>query len=310
MWELRGVPALAARWKADVVVGLSGVALPGVKVPQVVFAANPRPIVAVPFRERDHWLKHPVQRLAYRASARRAALTVFNSAHLRGLHARYVSTAPSPSLVVPHGLSGTTFTAARGRPERSRLGIVAASVWSRYKGPETLVDAISLVRGRLGIPTTLTLVGPWQDRKHRSSIEGRVRSLSLGESVEITGFVSRDRLHSEYAAARLFVLPSHTESFGLPALEAQAFGTPTVGSSTTAMPEVCGAGGVYCEPGQSEVLAQLIAQVLDDQCLWERMSAEARANARRHTWASAAAPLVDLLHQHAGARRAPFTIAA
>lgn len=63
-----------------------------------------------------------------------------------------------------------------------------------------------------------------------------------------------------YNVMDVFCLPSLSEGFGLPALEAQACGTPTVLSSTTAMPELAGEGAVQVDPMSSEDIARGILE--------------------------------------------------
>ena len=48
--------------------------------------------------------------------------------------------------------------------------------------------------------------------------------LGLAESVEFTGWISREKLYDLYAGAFAFVYPSTFEGFGLPVLEALAAG--------------------------------------------------------------------------------------
>lgn len=61
---------------------------------------------------------------------------------------------------------------------------------------------------------------------------------ALRERVHLTGFVSDDELGLLYANARLFVLPSLYEGFGMPAVEALGMGVPTIVSNAYALPEV------------------------------------------------------------------------
>ena len=51
-----------------------------------------------------------------------------------------------------------------------------------------------------------------------------------------------------YEGARLLVLPSWHEGFGLPALEAMALGVPVVASNRGALPEVVGDAGLMVAP--------------------------------------------------------------
>lgn len=72
---------------------------------------------------------------------------------------------------------------------------------------------------------------------------------SLCDRVHLTGFVNDTELGILYANARLFVLPSLYEGFGMPAIEALGLGVPTIVSNTYALPEVTlGYAGLIDDP--------------------------------------------------------------
>ena len=62
--------------------------------------------------------------------------------------------------------------------------------------------------------------------------------------------------------ARLLVLPSFDEGFGLPAVEAMAAGVPVVASRRGALPEVCGDAAVYVDPDDAAGMAATVAELL------------------------------------------------
>lgn len=67
------------------------------------------------------------------------------------------------------------------------------------------------------------------------------------ERVRFLGYVEDETLAGLYAGARVFVLPSQDEGFGLPALEAMGSGTPVIVSDGGALPETVGeAGRIFC----------------------------------------------------------------
>ena len=71
----------------------------------------------------------------------------------------------------------------------------------------------------------------------------------------ITGFVSEEVLHTLYAEANVFLYPSLREGFGLPILEAMAFGTPVVTSNISSMPEVAGEAAFLVNPFSVEEIS-------------------------------------------------------
>ena len=139
------------------------------------------------------------------------------------------------------------------------------------------------------------LAGAWPDSAYERNIRRLVAALGLGAAVEFAGFVSRARLERLYAESRVFCLMSRCESFGIPAVEAQLFGTPVVSSTVCAIPEICGRGGVFCDPDDVPGVAAALRLLLQDAAEWARLSAAARVNAERFAWSRCSRSLVECL---------------
>jgi glycosyltransferase involved in cell wall biosynthesis len=80
------------------------------------------------------------------------------------------------------------------------------------------------------------------------------------------------------------ILPSFTEGFGMPAIEAMACGAPVVVSARGSLPEVVGGCGVYVEPDQPDSIAAGIARLLDDSALAGRLKLDGLAHAATFSW--------------------------
>lgn len=92
------------------------------------------------------------------------------------------------------------------------------------------------------------------------SIYDRAKSSSRSHQLLLTGRVPDELLPALYWQAEALVLPSLSEGFGMPLLEAMAAGCPSVTSNTSAMPEVAGGAAVLVDPLSLEDIEQGIRQ--------------------------------------------------
>jgi glycosyltransferase involved in cell wall biosynthesis len=89
-----------------------------------------------------------------------------------------------------------------------------------------------------------------------------LRELQISERVLQTPPLSRAELAALYRNARLVVLTSDREGFGLPAVEALAAGAVVVVSDIPAFREVAGEAAVFCPPGEVERWADSVGSLL------------------------------------------------
>jgi glycosyltransferase involved in cell wall biosynthesis len=297
LWEATDLPRLARRLRADRVFTPSGTVAPTLRLPQVSFAQNPWCLVRGLSRTPAEQIKASLQRRAYRSAMARARVMVFNSEYMRSA---YRANAGGPergtSAIVYQAIDDATHAAAADLAQTPRRphSILSVSVMAPHKGAETVVAALARLRGD-GVESELRLVGAWPDAAYERRVRAVARDLEVEASVDFRGHVSREELHRFYAEASVFCLMSRCESFGIPAVEAQAFGTPVVSSQCCAIPEVCGSGGVYVPPSDVAAVASALGEVLTDRARWLRLSASARDNAARYRWDVCSRPLVAAL---------------
>ncbi|MCA9034588.1 MAG: glycosyltransferase family 4 protein [Planctomycetaceae bacterium] len=286
VWEAGKLPTVIKAGQFDVVLNISGAISPRCPVPQVVLCMNPwcyRPSAQRNMLDRA---KAALQCLAYRRAYRQAASLIYLSGHLRELYRHdnspVVERSYSVSLV---GLSEETVYAAReaeGTPRRP-WSILSVSAMASWKGAETLVQAVAILRQR-GFPVTLDLVGPWPQPDYEAQIRAQVSCLELQDAVHFRGKVSRDDLHKAYAESQVFCLMSTCESFGIPAAEAMCFGTPVVSTDCCAIAEVCESAGLFGPPDDPVWTADALQRMLTDTAFREQCSENAIRRAERLTW--------------------------
>jgi glycosyltransferase involved in cell wall biosynthesis len=132
----------------------------------------------------------------------------------------------------------------------------------------------------------------WLKRIERPPLKGRVRQI---------GYVDPTRTRALYEGARLLVLPSFEEGFGIPVLEAMTAGVPVVASQRGSLPEVLGDAGLLVDPERPDAIAAAMAQVLDDPAFAEACAARGIARSRAFRWDVTAARVGDAYREAAEA---------
>ena len=126
------------------------------------------------------------------------------------------------------------------------------------KGGEYLLKAFNIVRKTIP-DAELRIIGPELNK--------------VPDGVKCLGFVSKyddkslSALLEEYRKARVFVVPSLYEPFGISFAEAMAHRVPCIGTNICAMPEVIknGVTGFVVPPADEESLADRIIQLLSSE---------------------------------------------
>src|SRR5271156_255078 len=178
------------------------------------------------------------------------------------------------SIANPTGLE--FFALAPSRPSEPRL--LFAGVLTPRKNVGGLLNAFAQVRQ--AVPEArLIMVGPVgpqrSDHDYAQTVQDRVTSLALGDSVDIVGFVDNDRLRHEIATARAVVLFSREETAPTIIAQAMAAGKPVVASRVGGVPEMVndGESGFVVESEDETALAERMLTLLNDQDLCLRMGA-------------------------------------
>ena len=111
---------------------------------------------------------------------------------------------------------------------------------------------------------------------------------AAGVEVRVLGRVPDADLAVVMHRATALVVPSHSEGFGLPLLEAMAAGTPVLTSTAAALVEVAG-GAALSVP--LEDLVDGLRQITSDDVLRARLAADGPVRAASFTWDEAATSL-------------------
>lgn len=113
-------------------------------------------------------------------------------------------------------------------------------------------------------------------------------SRDLRSRVHFTGYVSDEDLVALYSSALAVAMPSYSEGFGLPAIEAMACSAPMLSSDRGSLPEVVGDAGIYFDPFDPVAISDAIIEMVENKELRAKLSANALARAQLFTWENAA----------------------
>ena len=104
------------------------------------------------------------------------------------------------------------------------------------------------------------------------------------QNIHFTGFVTDEQLAWLYHHCASYVFPSLMEGFGLPGLEAMAYGAPVTSSDRTCLPEVYGKAAWYFDPEDVDDMAARISQVLDDTKLHTELIKNGDHKVTEYSW--------------------------
>lgn len=128
------------------------------------------------------------------------------------------------------------------------------------------------------------------------SIFEKVKKLGLEDKVIFTDFISEEDKPALIAGAKVFVLPSFWEGFGLDVLNAMASGVPVVASNVGSLPEVVGDAGILIDPNNVESIAMGIKEVLlASETKYNNMKEKGIAQAKKFSWEKTARETLRVL---------------
>jgi len=113
----------------------------------------------------------------------------------------------------------------------------------------------------------------------------KVKKLGLEDRVIFTDFVDESDKPALIKGAKLFVLPSFWEGFGLDVLNAMACGVPVVASNVGSLPEVVGGAGILVDPHSVDSIAVGMREVLSAPITkYNSLSKRGLEQAKKFSW--------------------------
>ncbi|CAN5499468.1 glycosyltransferase family 1 protein [soil metagenome] len=184
----------------------------------------------------------------------------------------------------------TSVPTHRVPPPASPRELLYMGSFMPYKNVETLARAMHELPGyRLHL---LSRIPP--------GTRARLVAIAPVDALVIHDGTSEEDYFALLETATALVTTSLDEGFGLPLVEAMAFGTPVVVSDIPIFREIGGAAAVYAPATDASAVASAI-RTLEDPAEWLARSQASRAQARQFSWARSANTLLETLEGLAGA---------
>ena len=194
-----------------------------------------------------------------------------------------LGTAPERFTIVPGAVDTRRFTPGSPPVAGSPPVLLYHGRVDARKGVLDLLDAARQLRDE-GERFRLLVsgIGPTYDET-----EAMIRTLDLGEHVEMTGYVEYERVPDVYRRAAVFVSPTYAEGFSNTILEAMASNLAVVSCRSVGVVDCIrdGENGLLTEPGDRAGLADALRRLLRDPGLRRRLADAALAECRAiYSW--------------------------
>jgi glycosyltransferase involved in cell wall biosynthesis len=175
------------------------------------------------------------------------------------------------TVVVPAGINSEII--AEGKKEEDDFIIYVGRLSIKNKGLDILMEAMPRLKD-----VKLLIAG-------RGREEERLREMARGMDVDFLGFVDEDKKMELLRRAKLLLLPSRFEGWGIVVLEAGAVGTPAVVSDLEELSfAIDGGYALPFKKGDADDLASKITQLLDAPDRRHDMGRRAIESVRNYTW--------------------------
>ncbi len=223
--------------------------------------------------------KQLVGRFVFKRIARTSSHIITPTNYVKNEYAAFAGISKDKITVTYEGADITTSTEKSVKLPYKKF-ILYVGQQSDYKNIKRLGDAHQQLLAKhpdLG----LVLVG----KKSPSHLRNEAYFTKSGyKNIHFSGFVADNELAWLYKHCEAYVFPSLMEGFGLPALEAMAYGAPVVSSNYTCLPEVYEKAAHYFDPKDVQDMAEKISDVLDNKVLRKELVQNGANQVKWYSW--------------------------
>lgn len=239
------------------------------------------------YHERPNWLYAQSRPIFGKLFSRLDSLITVSGAAYNFAYRMF----PGDYRIIPNGIDLDRFGQKRHSPtcsclsdQQHPLTILFVGRLDKRKGFLNLLEAF--VKLKPDYPhLRLRMVGPFAPKE--GELYQKIAQAQHVTDIEFVGYVSPDRLPGFYHQADIFCAPSiGFESFGIVLLEAMAAGLPIVASNIAGYRSLLtdGQEGLLTPPGQPDVLAGALRQLIDSPQQRQEMGQRGRLKAAEYSW--------------------------
>jgi len=213
-----------------------------------------------------------------RAHAQRADRILVPSAYTADAVEQQLGVPRERMAIAPHG--APNWTPRTAVPQDGYVLFIGTL--EPRKNLDGLLDAYEeLVERRIAVPG-LRLAG--RATPQAAGSLARIARAPLAGVVRHVGYIDAADTRRLYEGARLLVMPSFDEGFGIPVLEAMTIGVPVVAARRGSLPEVLGDAGLLVDPGKPSEMADAIARILADSGFAAQCAARGITRSAQFRW--------------------------
>ncbi len=203
--------------------------------------------------------------------------------------------------VIPHGVDPINVSQANGSYRmRERPYFLAVGTIEPRKNFEGLIHAFSQFVHENHLPGQVDLLIAGKKGWLYQSVLEAPGKWNVGGNVFLLEYVSKENLRTLYQNALALVYPSFYEGFGLPVLEAMAYGTPVIASNQGALREVSGDAALLADPSDTTAFSEYMTQIWENRELRALLGQKGRDRAKGYRWEVTAEKTREVYLQVAG----------
>lgn len=222
-----------------------------------------------------YWGKYAAYRISVKIAVKKAKKIIVPSHAVEKDVAHYFPSAKNKTVVTYEGAPKANellVTSHKSQPYLLYVGNLYP-----HKNVETLARSMKHLGG-----IKLLIAGG------RSAFEEKftkfLKEEKLEDRVKLMGHVTDSQLAGLYQNAQAFVFPTLSEGFGLPGLEAMAYGCPVICSDIPVLKEVYGQAALYFNPHVVEDISDKISRAISNKRLQKSLIKNGFERVKKYSW--------------------------